>query len=115
MRERFAWAAEEVMPLDRLAYIGQRGMGALEYQPELQGGVPEHAVDIAELAEASHALASGEARKIIADLYIQGGSPGGARPKITVAWNPRTGACLSGFTALPPGFEHWPHVQLGAG
>jgi len=107
MQSRFGWSREDITPLDRLAYIGDRGMGALEYQPELESAAPEHAIDIAELAAASQAVLSGQAHKIVADLYIQGGSPGGARPKITVAWNPKTNACLSGFSRLPAGFEHW--------
>lgn len=107
MRSRFGWSREDITPLDRLAYMGDRGMGALEYHPELQGAAPEHAIEIAALAAASQAVLSGTAREVLADLYIQGGSPGGARPKITVAWNPATNACLSGFADLPAGFEHW--------
>jgi len=75
MQSRFGWSREDITPLDRLAYIGDRGMGALEYQPELESAAPEHAIDIAELAAASQAVLSGQAHKIVADLYIQGGSP----------------------------------------
>jgi serine/threonine-protein kinase HipA len=32
--DKFGWGRSEITPLDRLAYIGSRGMGALEYQPE---------------------------------------------------------------------------------
>ncbi len=30
-----ASAADQLNPLDRLAYVGQRGMGALSYEPDL--------------------------------------------------------------------------------
>jgi serine/threonine-protein kinase HipA len=107
LKSRLGWDPFEVSPLDRLAYIGRRGMGALEYQPELQGAGTDHAIDIAELAAASERLLKGDSAQVIADLYLQGGSPGGARPKITVARNHVTGECLSGFASLPPGYEHW--------
>jgi serine/threonine-protein kinase HipA len=107
LKARFGWSREEITPLDRLAYIGSRGMGALEYEPETHGAAPEHAIDIASLAAASESVLRGTAGEVIADLYLQGGSPGGARPKITVARNAATGSCVSGFTAIPEGFEHW--------
>jgi serine/threonine-protein kinase HipA len=38
---------------------------------------------------------------------VHGGSPGGARPKVTLARNPLTGHSSSGFRPLKPGYAHW--------
>ena len=40
-------------------------------------------------------------------MYIQGGSPGGARPKVTVALSDDAAICQSGFSPLPEGYDHW--------
>jgi len=107
LRASAGWAPRDITPLDRLAYIGNRAMGALEYVPELAQGRVDDPVDLAALAQASQALLAGSTQDVLAQLRIQGGSPGGARPKVTVARNPQTQECLSGFLDLPPGFEHW--------
>jgi serine/threonine-protein kinase HipA len=107
LQSRYGWHREQIGPLDRLAYIGNRGMGALEYLPELQSTATEHAIDIAALAAAAEVVSSGETGDVIAALYLQGGSPGGARPKVTVARDSRTGACLSGFMRIPDNYQHW--------
>ena len=44
---------------------------------------------------------------MLGQLRIQGGSPGGARPKVTVARAASSALCLSGFQALPEGYSHW--------
>jgi serine/threonine-protein kinase HipA len=107
LQSRYGWHREQISLLDRLAYIGNRGMGALEYLPELQSTTTEHAVDVAALAAAAEVVTSGAVDEVIAELYLQGGSPGGARPKVTVARDRQTGACLSGFGRIPDNYEHW--------
>jgi serine/threonine-protein kinase HipA len=107
LQSRYGWHREQINPLDRLAYIGNRGMGALEYLPELHSTTTEHAVDMAALAAAAEVVTSGGVGEVVAELYLQGGSPGGARPKVTVARDLRTGACLSGFMRIPDNYEHW--------
>jgi serine/threonine-protein kinase HipA len=98
---------ERITPLDRLAYLGDRGMGALEYEPALPtGNIPEM-VDIATLARAAQAVLAGKTPDVLQQLYIQGGSPGGARPKVTVALSDDATICQSGFSPLPEGYDHW--------
>ena len=108
-------------PIERLCYIGQRGMGALEFRPAIRkttrGSVP---VDVAALTElAQHVLDLREGLKVhvtagkqdyarsLDDILRVGTSAGGARAKAVVAWNPETQEMRSGQVEAPEGFEYW--------
>lgn len=108
LRQQAGWRPQEIGPLDRLAYIGSRGMGALEYRPATD--VPTAPLDWAELermgTEAQLVL-SGAADDVLAALRVHGGSPGGARPKVVVALHPGLRQCHSSLEPLRPGFRHW--------
>lgn len=97
----------QITPLDRLAYTGQRAMGALEYQPELLAVQDGLQVDLAEIAAQSERVLKGETTEILETLRLCGGSPGGARPKVTVAFSDNMECCTSNFGELPVGFAHW--------
>ena len=105
-------------PIERLCYIGQRGMGALEFRPSIRsrpGG--SVAVDVAALTElAQHVLdlreglllnLSDDSKKSLDDILRVGTSAGGARAKAVVAWNPDTEQMRSGQVKAPEGFEYW--------
>ncbi len=97
-----------ITPMDRLAYVGSHGMGALIYRPEIK---PEKTTEfVPELdllaAEMNHIL-QGTSSEIIEELFILGGSSGGARPKIFVAYNPVTDDLLHGLDNVPEGYEEW--------
>lgn len=106
-------------PVERLAYTGERGMGALEFRPsmELVQGEPSEELELAALiALANETLRArrgldttldGEDPRGLRQLLRVGTSAGGARAKAVVAWNPATGQLRSGQTELAPGFEHW--------
>lgn len=106
-RQQTGWQTHEITPLDRLAYIGSRAMGALEYEPHIFPEELAETVDIAQLAYSAEQLLRGETPEVLQQLQIQGGSPGGARPKVTVALSENMTKCLSGFQALPAGYTHW--------
>ena len=100
--------------LDRLAYIGRRGMGALEFLPPAAVDLEEpFKVEIAELYKLAQ-LALSEAKSfksaIYPDLMIEslfkvGTSAGGRRPKAIINLNQETGECYSGQVATQiPGF-----------
>jgi len=98
----------KITPLDRLAYVGARGIGALVYRPEIK---PEKTTEpIPELdiiaAEMNHLL-QGASSEIIEELFILGGSSGGARPKIFAAYNPLTNDLINGLESLPEGYDEW--------
>ena len=68
-------------PLDRLALIGARAMGALVYQPE-HGDAPPGVVSLPALAADAAAVLGGAHRENLEQLISLGGSPQGARPKV---------------------------------
>jgi serine/threonine-protein kinase HipA len=94
-------------PLDRLAYVGSRGLGALRYRPE---HIPERtraAIDLDRLAEQIREVLDGDAAEVLDRLVDLGGSSGGARPKVLVGCNRSRGRLLAGVDALPAGYSHW--------
>lgn len=96
----------EIGSLDRLAYIGTRAMGMLEYHPETCRHKSTTA-DLFALSESARQLVEGDAEDVLEELMIIGGSPGGARPKVTVAFSADFSQCISGVDAIPDGFSHW--------
>lgn len=99
---------DQISILDRLAYVGNSGMGALTYRPAHEVAVTKPvAIDLDLLADESQNILSGDSTDIIEELVELGGSSGGARPKIVVGFNPKTGLLMHGANKLPHGFEHW--------
>lgn len=100
--------------LDRLAYIGRRGMGALEFLPPAAEDMERpFRVEIAGLYQlAQSALEQARSFKVevqpdlmIESLFKVGTSAGGRRPKAIINLNPDTGECYSGQVAAPaPGY-----------
>lgn len=115
-----AWMAERglrkeaVTPLDRLAYMGRRGMGALTFGP-LRGPNPSKptAVRMTKLVDAARMAVSGNfgnddhAAAALKQIIQVGTSAGGARAKATIAWNPQTEEVRTGQFDIPEGFEAW--------
>lgn len=97
-----------ITPMDRLAYVGLSGMGALIYRPEIKPDKTTKFVPELDLlaAEMNHIL-QGSSSDIIEELFILGGSSGGARPKIFAAYNPMTDNLLHGLDNIPEGYEEW--------
>ena len=103
----------DVTPLDRLAYVGSRGMGALTYEPEYwTNEVGASALDMRRLAEEAHLALNADLSKVsggdaLREIIRLGTSAGGAQAKAVVAWNPETDMFLSCQEDLPAGFSHW--------
>ena len=98
----------DVSPLDRLSWLGTRTMGALTYHPPTdRENVDATVFDLHDLARQSQELLAGAAVDVLPQLLRAGGSPGGARPKVLVGFDPSTGGVISGEDDLPDGFEHW--------
>ncbi|KVV22693.1 toxin HipA [Burkholderia ubonensis] len=92
-------------PLERLAYIGNNAMGALSFEPVApEGQAPEEDIPLDRLAAEVREVLQGEGGEFLQTLLLVGGSPQGARPKVLVYRDPRTGAFT---TAAMPGFEAW--------
>ena len=107
-------AARDITALDRLAYMGKRGMGALEFRP-LRGPTTKGstALVLSELVDSARRAVHGEldddphAVAALKQLISVGTSAGGARAKATIAWNPETNEIRAGQFDVDPGFEHW--------
>lgn len=96
----------EVAPLDRLAYLGRRCLGALTYHPCSEPDETTSApLDLGELAGAALAVHEGRAAEVLPVLRRAGGSPGGARPKVLVGV--RGDRMISGADELPLGYQGW--------
>jgi serine/threonine-protein kinase HipA len=97
-----------ITPLDRLAYIGSRGMGALTYHPPTHGeDEAALALDLSEIAEQSERILAGSAEDILPELVRAAGSAMGARPKVVAGVRADFGALVTGTADLPPGHSHW--------
>ena len=113
------WMKEQHIPttavsaLDRLAYVGDRSMGALTFEPRRGPGVHKPtALDMRELtAEARLALNNRlgvmKGTEALREIIRVGTSAGGAQAKAVVGWNRKTDQFIAGAGDLPEGFEHW--------
>jgi serine/threonine-protein kinase HipA len=111
--------ASSFHPVERLCYIGRRGMGALEFEPATMDSPKKNQqLDIAKLAELADRILeqrkglggvfTGEDDKqVIEDILRVGTSAGGARAKAILAWNRNSGEFRSGQVDVDNGFEHW--------
>jgi serine/threonine-protein kinase HipA len=107
VKKNLGWDPHEISPLDRLAYIGGRAMGALKFRPAMASVGATPAPSLENLAEDAMLVQEGVAEEILSALYIYGGSPGGARPKVTLAIERGGDRCMSGFEDIPENFDHW--------
>jgi serine/threonine-protein kinase HipA len=106
-------------PVERLCYIGTRGMGALEFEPALpRNPNRRRRIEIDALVALANrvldervALAgkfSGDDdAQVIEDILRVGTSAGGARAKAILAFNETTGEFRSGQLPVERGFGYW--------
>ena len=72
----------DVSQLDRLAIVGETGMGALSYRPAWDTHQETELIDLDELSDQCHAVLNHEDISDLDSLFRMGGSSGGARPKV---------------------------------
>lgn len=110
---------ESFNAIERLCYIGRRGMGALEFAPS-RGPQETRSKEIeidALVKLASEVLTNRESlagsftdttrEDALRDILSVGTSAGGARAKAVIAWNPHTNAVRSGQVDAGPGYQYW--------
>jgi serine/threonine-protein kinase HipA len=119
-----AWLAttgrdkDSFTPVERLCYVGKRGMGALEFEPviapDLQGSDTLQVGQLVDLAGKiltyqSELKTSFQAddTKAMQHIFQVGTSAGGARAKAVIAWNRKTNEVRSGQINAGDGFEYW--------
>ena len=72
----------EITSPDRLAIVGNSGMGGLEYIPQYDFEIKSEIKDLDELALSCKKILNTEYSENLDELFLLGGSSGGARPKI---------------------------------
>ena len=112
-------AQESFDVVQRLCYVGTRGMGALEFQPAHEPvRSPSGDLHFDELVRLAGEVLSQRERFVtelaehpeeeaIKAILSIGTSAGGARPKAIIAYNEATGQVRSGQVAVGEGFRHW--------
>lgn len=105
-------------PVEKLCFIGKRGMGALEFEPaQIKTSKNTFSLELDSLVEVAKKMLNEresfltnidkEEEKAMQDILKIGTSAGGARPKAVIAYNPKSKEIRSGQTNVPKGFEHW--------
>lgn len=125
-------ASDSLNPVETLCFIGQRGMGALEFEPVTQKTPNTSSkIEISNLVDVAEKILAGkksfnvnlkaDEEKALLDILKIGTSAGGARAKAVIAYNPKTNEVRSGQANAPKGFTHWlikfdgvTDVQFGA-
>ncbi|HEY6720333.1 MAG TPA: type II toxin-antitoxin system HipA family toxin [Burkholderiales bacterium] len=108
--EKSGQPAYAMSPVQKLLYMGNRGMGALEFQPAIRGGAnagESRSLEIASLVEQARKLIEGKPDVAVAEIMRVGSSAGGARPKAVILWNRDKKEVRSGFATPKPGDEQW--------
>ena len=68
--------------MDRLAIVGESGMGALCYEPDYHFETENEPLDLDEIARQCRNILTTDSAENLDELFRLGGSSGGARPKI---------------------------------
>ncbi len=105
--------------VQRLCYVGTRGVGALEFQPaqepSVSGGADLQVDELVRLASEVLAereefvteLSENPEEEAMKAILAVGSSAGGARAKAFIAYNDATGQVRSGQVQVGEGFRHW--------
>ena len=105
----------EISPLDKLSFIGRRGMGALEFVPEYERSKKSERIDVNSLvALAERIFTEREEAQILPEesltmqsLLTVGTSAGGRQPKAIIAINSADGEIRSGQISDLDGYDYY--------
>ncbi len=109
----------DINPVDRLTYIGKRGMGALEYKPINHKENTNYNINVSELLEVAKKVLEGKEettysnldKESLSDILRIGTSVGGARAKALVAIktdsNNKIIEIRPGDIIQPEGYSYW--------
>lgn len=113
---------DDFSPVERLCYIGKRGMGAIEYTPATLERTKGDDKDIvlSEMVNLASDILNdrknikekigdddAQTEKAMKQLLIIGSSAGGARAKCLIAYNEKTQEIRSGQIQCPDGFDYY--------
>lgn len=104
--------------IESLCFMGKRCMGALEYEPAIEGAFnSQQRIELDSLVavarealtvkDSFHANLEDDKKNAIAEILRLGTSAGGQRAKAIIAYNKETGEVRSGQVEAPKGFEYY--------
>ena len=110
--------ADSMNPVEKLCFIGKRGVGALEFEPaQTNSGQKSNTLELDSLVDMAKKMLNDrknlafnldeKEEKAMMQILKIGTSAGGARPKAVIAYNSKTGKIRSGQANAPKGFEHY--------
>ena len=115
-----AWASannldeDHLTAVDKLSFIGKRGMGALEFEPSQEIGTGEMSLELDQLYRKAQEILEQREETVIAgkditleSLYEVGTSAGGQHTKAVIARNNKTGEIRSGQIMLPSDYTYY--------
>ena len=105
-------------PVEKLCFIGSRGMGALEFEPaKIKARKNSFSLELDSLVDVAKKMINEreaflthigkDEEKAMKNILRIGTSAGGARPKAVIAYNRKTKEVRSGQGNVPKGYEHW--------
>ena len=104
----------KVTPLEQLAYVADRGMGALEYKPikELPNTSKVNIDEVITILEKVLKLKKNTKGEDLSELALLnifkiGTSAGGARPKILISEHKKTGEIIAGDREINEDYNHY--------
>ena len=110
---------DDINPVDRLTYVGKRGMGAIEYLPANHKENHNYSIDVANLFDITKRVLEGKYetsysdldKDSLTDILRIGTSVGGARAKALIAIkrdnDDRIEEIRPGDIMQPEGFSYW--------
>ena len=109
-------AEDSMNPVEKLLYMGNRSMGALEFRPAIRKATSK-AVDVnmQEILELTNSIMHQKSAldvnacddEALTSILQVGTSAGGARPKGIVAIHEKSGHIISGQATIPEHYRHW--------
>ena len=109
-------AQNALNPLEKLCYVGKRGMGALEYEPAFEQKSTDSDINIADLLEVANAIyfkkenetiPLNDYHQTLSTLLRIGSSVGGARAKALIAINEETQEIKAGDVLQEGNFKYY--------
>lgn len=109
-------------PIERLCYIGERGMGALEFKPaKYKGRLRSVTIEIEDMVKLASAVLTNKEKlkenlkhkdekklkEALTNMLVVGTSAGGARAKCIIAYNQKSGEVRSGQLKTTKDFTYW--------
>jgi serine/threonine-protein kinase HipA len=105
---------DKITPLEQLAYVANRGMGALEYKPVVK--VPDNAtINLDQIVEVLKQVLDVKKNTVeknldtnaLLNIFKIGSSAGGARPKILISEHKETREIIPGDVVYSGEYNHW--------